>query len=164
MQNIEDVTKGGIGYYNSPLGKIEIIEIDNMIHSIAFCSVDPPRNRNAISSELTESAIIQLDEYFSNKRREFELPLFPAPSHFQTKVRNALLCVPYGQTRSYKDIAFSIGLPNCARAVGRANHLNPIAIVVPCHRIIGHNQKLVGYAYGLDTKLKLLELERNLSN
>jgi len=103
--------------------------------------------------------IRQLDEYFAGTRREFELDLAPRGTSFQLAVWNALLTIPYGETASYGDIARSVGRPNAVRAVGQANGRNPLAIVVPCHRVIGSDHSLTGYGGGIDRKRFLLALE-----
>ena len=105
----------------------------------------------------------QLDEYFAGKRREFSFPLDLRGTPFQLACWNALLAIPYGETRSYADIARAIGHSNAFRAVGMANNRNPIAIVVPCHRVLASDGTLCGYGGGLDLKRKLLELEGALS-
>ena len=101
-----------------------------------------------------------MNEYFNKEREQFELPLSPQGTEFQLKVWSALREIPYGETCSYKDIAIKLGNEKASRAVGMANNRNPIAIFVPCHRVIGANGKLVGYAGGLDIKEKLLEMEK----
>jgi O-6-methylguanine DNA methyltransferase len=105
----------------------------------------------------------QLEEYFAGKRREFSFPLDLRGTEFQLACWNALLAIPYGETRTYADIARAVGRPTGFRAVGMANNRNPIAIVVPCHRVIASDGTLCGYGGGLDTKRKLLELEGALS-
>ena len=102
----------------------------------------------------------QLEEYFSGRRKIFDLPLAPKGTDFQRRCWEALLQVPYGETRSYGDIARSIGSPGGFRAVGMANNRNPIAVIIPCHRIIGSDGKLVGFGGGLDVKAFLLDMER----
>ena len=102
---------------------------------------------------------MQLEEYFAGRRREFDLPLSPTGTRFQLDVWQALREIPYGQTRSYKQIAAAVGRPLAARAVGMANNRNPLPIVVPCHRVIGASGALVGYASGLDIKRLLLDIE-----
>jgi methylated-DNA-[protein]-cysteine S-methyltransferase len=101
----------------------------------------------------------QLAEYFAGQRTAFELPLAPAGTPFQRNVWDALLAIPYGETRSYGELAAAVGKPGAARAVGRANHDNPIGVVIPCHRVIGAAGSLTGYAGGVDRKRYLLELE-----
>lgn len=103
----------------------------------------------------------QLEAYFAGELKSFDLKLAPEGTEFQKSVWNALCEVPYGETRSYKEIAVSIGNPRAYRAVGLANNRNPIAIIVPCHRVIGADGKLTGYASGLDIKEFLLKLEEN---
>ena len=105
----------------------------------------------------------QLAEYFAGARREFELPLAPEGSAFQQRVWSALREIPYGETESYGELAERIGHPGSARAVGAANGQNPIAIVVPCHRVIGANGTLTGYAGGIERKRLLLDLESPLA-
>ena len=102
----------------------------------------------------------QLAEYFAGKRREFDLPLNPHGTPFQRKVWDALRQIPYGETRSYGDIARAVGSPKGFRAVGMANHVNPIPVVIPCHRVVGSKGALTGYAGGLNIKSALLELEK----
>lgn len=102
----------------------------------------------------------QLQEYFDKKRKIFELPIYMEGTPFQKKVWEALRTIPYGEIRTYKDIAEQIGNPKACRAVGGANHNNPIAIIVPCHRVIGTGGKLTGYAGGLKIKEKLLKIEK----
>jgi methylated-DNA-[protein]-cysteine S-methyltransferase len=115
--------------------------------------------------EMTESdaALVethrQLDEYFAGARREFTMPLDLKGTDFQLRCWNALLAIPYGETRSYADQARAVGSPRGFRAVGMANHDNPIPIIVPCHRVITSDRKLGGYGGGLNVKEKLLELE-----
>jgi methylated-DNA-[protein]-cysteine S-methyltransferase len=108
---------------------------------------------------LLEPARRQLAEYFAGERTEFDLPLRPAGAPFQLRVWEALLTIPYGETASYGEIAREIGHPTAFRAVGAANGQNPIAIVVPCHRVIGSNGSLTGYGGGLPAKRALLDLE-----
>jgi methylated-DNA-[protein]-cysteine S-methyltransferase len=107
-------------------------------------------------------AVDQLDAYFAGERREFDLELDLVGTNFQRRVWEALLTIPYGETRSYGDIAEQIGSPGAVRAVGLANGRNPIGIIVPCHRVIGANGGLTGYGGGLERKRILLELERSM--
>ncbi|MGB8970262.1 MAG: methylated-DNA--[protein]-cysteine S-methyltransferase [Candidatus Sulfotelmatobacter sp.] len=119
--------------------------------------------------EFTDSArrmrlcISELEEYFDGKRREFTFPLDLRGTDFQLACWRALLAIPYGETRSYADIARAVGKPNAFRAVGMANNRNPVAIVVPCHRVIASDGSLCGYGGGLDVKRKLLEMEGALT-
>lgn len=109
---------------------------------------------------LSKQCFAQLDEYFSGKRQNFDLPAQQAGTEFQQKVWQALTKIPHGQTASYKEIAENINHPKAYRAVGMANNKNNIPIIIPCHRVIGHNKKLVGFAGGLDLKQKLLRHEQ----
>ncbi|MGL6225357.1 MAG: methylated-DNA--[protein]-cysteine S-methyltransferase [Thermoguttaceae bacterium] len=111
-------------------------------------------------TDLLKRAVQELEEYFGGKRRLFDLPLAPSGTPFMQKVWNQLIQVPFGQTATYRDIAEQIGNPKAVRAVGGANHRNPIPIFIPCHRIIGTNGKLIGYAGGLGIKKYLLDLEQ----
>lgn len=116
---------------------------------------------NAIykKTELIASAEHQLTEYFEGKRKQFDLPLMPEGTEFQKKVWDRLMNIPYGKTRTYGEIAVEIGNSKASRAVGNANNKNPIAIIIPCHRVIGVNGRLTGYAGGIDIKKTILNLE-----
>lgn len=111
-------------------------------------------------TSLLKNAALQLNEYLEGKRNSFDLPLNPNGTEFQKKVWAALCDIPYGETRSYKQIAEYIGNPKACRAVGMANNKNPIMIFIPCHRVVGSDGSLTGYAGGLDMKEKLLSLEK----
>lgn len=115
------------------------------------------------SDNKTKPYACELTEYFAGKRREFTFPLDLRGTPFQLKCWHALLRIPYGETRSYADIARAVGKPQAFRAVGMANNRNPIAIVVPCHRVVASDGTLCGYGGGLDVKRKLLELEGALT-
>jgi methylated-DNA-[protein]-cysteine S-methyltransferase len=149
-----------INYYDLPLGSMGIVEENEMITAIFFAKEQ--NNITAIHQEtpLIKKAYLQLAEYFDGKRKSFDLPLAPQGTSFQQKVWQAIQSVPYGSTKSYKDIAKLIGNIQSCRAVGNANNRNPIVIIIPCHRVIGIRGDLVGYANGLDTKEKLLQLEK----
>jgi methylated-DNA-[protein]-cysteine S-methyltransferase len=107
----------------------------------------------------TAAARAQVREYLAGRRREFDLPLEPSGTPFQRRVWQALRRIPYGETRSYGEVAAELGQPGAARAVGRANATNPICLIVPCHRVIGADGSLTGFAFGEDLKRRLLELE-----
>lgn len=133
---------------------LEVVEDDNGISSLSFTDVNdaPLIEPNA--------TMIELMEYAEGKRRTFTRPLILNGTAFQKAVWNALLAIPYGETRSYQQIAECVNSPKALRAVGQACHVNPIGIIVPCHRVIGKNGKLTGYAGGLDYKVLLLEHEK----
>lgn len=116
------------------------------------------------TTELLSMATIQLDEYFQGKRTIFSLPFKLTGTPFQLAVWKELQNIPYGQTTSYKEIAQKINKPKAYRAVGMANNKNPLPIIIPCHRVIGSNGKLIGYAGGLKLKNYLLELEKSHTN
>lgn len=139
-----------------PLGPIEIRASDTGLTSLAFTGqTTHSRRPNAI----TEACSRQLHAYFQGELTIFDLPLAPCGSEFQRSVWQALQEIPYGETRSYRDLAAAIDRPKAVRAVGAANGRNPIAIIVPCHRVIGANGKLTGYAGGLPRKQWLLQHE-----
>ena len=143
----------------SPLGPIRLTEEDGFLTGVNFCAA---KAEAAEDSPLLAEAEHQLAEYFIGRRQNFDLPLNPKGTAFQQKVWQALLQIPYGQTASYKEIACKIGNEKAYRAVGLANHNNPIGIIIPCHRVVGANGNLTGYAGGLEKKQKLLELEQKV--
>jgi methylated-DNA-[protein]-cysteine S-methyltransferase len=143
-------------YFASPIGLIEIGGTAGHIHSLYF--VDERRSGEEPHGVL-QDAVRQMDEYFDGARRAFDLDLFLQGTEFQEQVWHQLLTVPYGCAATYQDIANAIGRPKAVRAVGAAIGRNPISIVVPCHRIIGSNGKLTGYAGGLWRKDWLLRHE-----
>jgi methylated-DNA-[protein]-cysteine S-methyltransferase len=138
---------------------LRLIAGDSGLRAIEFDPTVPGGNPNGSHPVLNE-AIRELREYFEGSRREFTVPLEMAGTDFQLRVWRALLAIPYGETRAYREIATSIGAPTAVRAVGAANGANPLPIIVPCHRVIGSNGKLVGYGGGLPLKKRLLKLER----
>lgn len=143
-------------YMPSPCGLIQICASDRGITAIRF--VDEQITTENPSS-VTALAGQQLQEYFASTRSEFSLPLAAEGTAFQREVWTALTAIPYGETRTYGDIARTINNPKAVRAVGLANGKNPLSIVVPCHRVIGANGTLTGYAGGLTRKATLLKLE-----
>ena len=150
-----------IYYYDSPIGQIGIQETDGAVTWIGMKAQAPEEGAIWEETPLIRDAAEQLKEYFSGKRKTFSLPLNPKGTEFQKKVWDALLQIPFGQTRTYGEIARQIGNPKACRAVGMANHVNPIMIVIPCHRVIGAKGKLTGYAGALPMKEKLLfEIEK----
>ena len=125
-----------------------------------FFGHEMPAGFSGAETPLIKKAAEQIEEYLAGKRKKFSLPLAPHGTEFQTAVWQALRSIPYGETRSYGEIAALIGRPKAVRAVGMANHCNPIVIIVPCHRVIGSSGDLTGYGGGLPLKKRLLELER----
>ncbi|WP_027632760.1 methylated-DNA--[protein]-cysteine S-methyltransferase [Clostridium hydrogeniformans] len=146
------------GYYNSPIGILEIICSEDAILSVMF--VDQENYVMDKGNEILENTIIQLNEYFNGSRKEFNLRFSLSGTDFQKNVWNELLKIPYGETLSYKDLAIRIGNEKSVRAVGSANGKNKIWIIVPCHRVIGVNGSLNGYAGGIDRKQWLLNHEK----
>ena len=146
-------------FYETPVGKIGLADNGRAITDLFFGEDSPLTEYIINETELLKSAYKQLMEYFSGSRKIFDLPLAFEGTSFQQKVWKALLTIPYGQVRSYKDIAKQTGNEKACRAVGMANNRNPIGIIIPCHRVIGSDGKLVGYGGGLDIKRYLLQLE-----
>lgn len=145
-------------FLESPAGLIEIEENGGAISALRFVS-HIPKGSNEPTGVLKE-AVKQLEEYFSGERKNFDLPLDQDGTVFQQKAWEYLISIPYGETVSYKEEAISIGSPKACRAVGSANGKNNIAIIVPCHRVVNEGGGLGGYAYGLEAKKYLLDLER----
>jgi methylated-DNA-[protein]-cysteine S-methyltransferase len=144
---------------NTPVGNLNIYANQRAIVKVVFEEHDkqkPNINENAITQEASK----QLLEYIAQTRQQFDLPLDPAGTQFQQSVWQQLLNVGYGKTASYLDVASALNKPKACRAVGAANGKNPIAIIIPCHRIIGANGSLTGYAGGLSRKTFLLSLEQ----
>ena len=146
--------------YNTKIGKLKIEYENDVLTGIAYTENE---KEQGIRSELSDKTVLQLEEYFDGRRKEFDIPIKLIGTEFQKKVWKELLKIPYGATVSYKDIAIKIGNPKACRAVGMANHNNPILIIVPCHRVINENKNLGGYALGLDLKRRLLVLEKENS-
>lgn len=148
----------------SPVGVLKLVAHDSALVAVLWENENPKRVRVAALIENKHHPILlqtekQLAQYFQRKRTQFDLPLDFEGTDFQQKVWQALLRIPYGETRSYKDIAIEIGHEKAVRAVGAANGKNPISIIAPCHRVLGNNGKLTGFAGGLDNKAILLRLE-----
>lgn len=144
-------------FLQSPVGVIEIKENNGYISSVRFVAESAEGEQD--ESPLLKEAVKQLQEYFSGKRKVFDLPLKQLGTPFQQRSWDYLNSIPYGETVSYKDEAIAIGSPGACRAVGSANGRNNLAIIVPCHRVVNQGKGLGGYAYGLDIKRHLLELE-----
>ena len=143
--------------FDTPLGWMRVTAHDGFITDLRF--VEDTGGDTEQPDSLCQAAREQLAEYFAGRRREFHLPLRTAGTAFQKAVWEAVARIPYGQTCSYRDIANQIGRPEASRAVGAAVGKNPIWLIIPCHRIIGSNGALTGYAGGLWRKEKLLALE-----
>ncbi len=143
--------------YETIIGKIFIEADDNFLTQISFRKLSGKR----LETPVIKETITQLEEYFIKKRKTFDLPLKLEGTDFQKSVWNALLTIPYGKTATYKDIAKLIGNEKSSRAVGMANNKNKLPIIIPCHRVIGANGNLTGYAGGLEIKQKLLNLEKS---
>ena len=147
-------------YYKSEIGLIEIIGTENGILSVGFVE---EKSKNSFEiHRCLEECIEQIDEYFRGKRKEFSVNLQLQGTDFQKEVWSQLMKIPFGETLSYKDVAASIGNEKAVRAVGNANGRNKIAIIIPCHRVIGSNGKLIGYASGVWRKEWLLLHERRV--
>lgn len=149
----------------SPVGQLKLVATDTALVAVLWENENPNRVRLAELIENAQHPILletqkQLHEYFSGQRQVFELPLDFEGTEFQQKVWQALLTIPFGETRSYKQIAEQIGNVKAVRAVGAANGKNPISIIAPCHRVVGANGKLVGFAGGLENKDILLKIEK----
>lgn len=150
---------------DSPVGKLTLVASDAGLAAILWENDRPRRVRLDIAGEDPTHPVIveaerQLYQYFAGRRKAFTLTLDVAGTPFQRKVWAALLTIPFGETRSYQQIARQIGHPAAVRAVGAANGRNPVSIVAPCHRVIGSTGKLTGFAGGLENKARLLALER----
>jgi methylated-DNA-[protein]-cysteine S-methyltransferase len=143
---------------DSPIGPLTLTERDGALVGLSFGA----RGTGGDPSPLLARAGEQLSEYFAGTRREFDLPIAPGGTDFQLACWRALAEIPYGETRSYGQQADRIGKPDRARAVGAANGANPIAIILPCHRVIGADGSLTGFGGGLETKRRLLDLEAGI--
>jgi len=146
-------------FYKTPIGKLGVVETNGAVSHILF--EDGALLPDCVKKEtpLIKKMNVQLKEYFEGTRKKFDIPLHLEGTEFQKKVWRALIKIPYGKTCSYKDIAEKINNPKGMRAVGMANNKNKIPIVIPCHRVIGANGTLIGYAGGLPIKQLLLDLE-----
>ncbi len=144
--------------YRTPIGPLTVASDGTAVTHVLFGARKLPGR--AVPTELTNRAVNQIQEYLAGKRTAFDVPLAPQGTEFQRRVWAALQNIPYGQTRTYADVAAVVGSPKATRAVGSANNRNPIAIIIPCHRVVGANGKLTGYAGGLALKQRLLDLER----
>jgi methylated-DNA-[protein]-cysteine S-methyltransferase len=147
---------------DTPIGALRLVSDGARLVKVEFAGHYPVPVREADSGtedSLLARAINQFGEYFAGRRKRFDLPLAPAGTPFQRTVWAALADIPWGEVRSYRDIAIAIGRPTAVRAVGAANGRNPLPLVVPCHRVVGSDGSLTGFAGGLAIKRRLLELE-----
>jgi len=155
MQHVYDI--------NTPIGMLAIIEDDGAVTRVLFGGAKDAAAGSPAPTPLLAEAERQFREYFGGIRKTFSLPLRPEGPPFHQKVWDALMQIPYGETRSYKDIAEAAGCPRGYRAAGMANNKNVIPIIIPCHRVIGSDKSLTGYGGGIGIKKALLELEAEIS-
>ena len=151
-----------IHYYHSPIGALKITAEEAYITGLSLEPEDEVQETPI--TPMLQEACKQLEEYFSGTRTNFELPIkYVSGTPFQHSVWNALRNIPYGETRSYEDVAVAIGNPKAVRAIGQANNKNPILLLVPCHRVINKNGSIGGFGCGVEVKKQLLQLEAILS-
>lgn len=149
----------------SPLGLILLASNGRFLKRLAF--IDDPialTQHTQATDGILEKTQQQIDEWLHGQRQVFDIPCAPDGTDFQKRVWSALLTIPFGTTCSYKELARKVGRPTAARAVGAANGQNPIALIIPCHRVIGSDGSLTGYAFGIQRKQRLLELESGKHN
>lgn len=163
--SLEYVMQLSYQFLDSPVGQLKLVAHETALVAVLWENENPNRVRLAALVEDLQHPILlktaqQLNEYFAGKRQQFDLPLDFEGTAFQQQVWQALLTIPFGETRSYKQIAEQIGNVKAVRAVGAANGKNPISIIAPCHRVVGANGKLVGFAGGLENKEILLKIEK----
>lgn len=147
--------------YQTPVGKLYISEKEGKICRVSYSD---DVLAEVCKTDLIEETYNQISQYFLGERRNFDIPLLLEGTEFQKKVWKCVLNIDYGETVSYKDVATMIDCPKAYRAVGNANNKNNIMIIIPCHRVVGNNGNLVGYAGGLGIKKYLLDLENNYLN
>lgn len=148
-------------YYQSPIGNLEIICENDKLVSLKIVNSVPD---NSVESDFLKNVRIQLDEYFSQKRKQFDIKISTKGTTFQNSVWQELQKIPYGETKSYSEIANLVGHKNAQRAVGSACNKNPIMIIIPCHRVISKDGNIDGFAYGNAIKQELLKLENCTNN
>ena len=159
MSRGEAVQFGPVLYRDYPIGTLGLMDDGQGLSRIFLRREGVKYDFPEGETPLTGQAAAELDEYFSGLRNTFTVPLSPHGTEFQLAVWKALRDIPYGQTRTYGEIAVAVGRPKAARAVGMANHDNPLMIFTPCHRVVGKDGSLTGFACGLEVKRRLLELE-----
>lgn len=150
---------GSVWYYDFEIGRLAIADNGQTITHLLFNHSDIPHGLEQRETELIARTAEELREYMACERTVFTIPIAPSGTDFRMAVWRALLTIPYGETRSYKEIAEQVGSPRAYRAVGMANNRNPISIIIPCHRVIGADGSLVGYGGGMEIKKRLLDLE-----
>lgn len=146
-------------YFNSPIGWLELSASDNALKSIRYSKEPVAEKPLQKTNSIIDQTRKELTEYFSGDRKEFSIPLDPEGTTFQKRIWSLLQKIPYGQTTTYGALANKMGDPNKVRAIGRANGKNPIPIIIPCHRVIGSNNRLVGCGGGIERKRYLLQHE-----
>lgn len=150
---------GPVLYREYPIGTLGLMDDGKGLSRVFLQREDDLPCVSEGETPITLQAAEELEEYFAGKRQTFTVPLSPHGTDFQQSVWEALRAIPYGETRTYGEIAAAAGRPRAARAVGMANHDNPLLIFIPCHRVVGKNGALTGFACGLEVKRRLLELE-----
>jgi len=153
------LSKGYTTYIKSPLGPLQVKSKEEGLTAIKYCDNDPPELSDGNQNPILKKTVNQLKEYFEGERKSFDIPLLLKGTHFQQTVWEQLQQIPYGQTITYGELAKRLGDPQKARAVAGANGLNPIPIIIPCHRVIGSDDQLTGYSGGIERKQYLLQLE-----
>ncbi len=159
MRRGERVKLGPVLYREYPIGALGLMDDGQGLSRVFLRREGCMPDARPGETPLTLQAAAELDEYFAGERRAFTVPLSPHGTAFQLAVWEALRAIPYGRTRTYGEIAAAVGRPKAARAVGMANHDNPLLIFTPCHRAVGRGGALTGFACGLEVKRRLLELE-----
>lgn len=155
---MKNIIPGYFYIFDTPFGLLKIEELNGEVVKIELNN--PASSRSFKLTDSLAQASKEIFEFLDGHRKEFTFKINPIGTEFQKSVWRALLDIPYGEVKSYKDVAIAIGNPKACRAVGMANNKNPIPIVIPCHRVIGSNGKLTGYAYGLSLKAHLINLEK----
>jgi methylated-DNA-[protein]-cysteine S-methyltransferase len=147
-------------YHETKIGKLGIAEEYGFITNVYFMNMKQPLYAKLYETEVIKEGFSQIEEYLKGERKEFDLPLNPSGTSFQQQVWCEILKIPYGDTVTYKDISTDLGNDNSARAVGSATGKNPIPIIIPCHRVVGANNKTSGYIGGVELKNTLLNIEQ----
>lgn len=164
VKKLADMNQVNYTYYQSPAGLLKIGATENYISEISFIDNHEEYVIPSVNNFLLSKCVEELIEYFNGKRLSFDIPVYQKGTDFQTKVWSELLNINFGKTISYMTLAKRLGDPNCICAAASCNGKNQICIIVPCHRVIGTNQSLVGYAGGLQRKRWLLEHENKIAN